>query len=79
MYSVVPYRAGAMTAIAAFAVNVSVENIAGFKFWATLSLLEKGYVGGSFLVRWAHDHARFVFFCAAHMSESAREELSLSI
>ncbi len=39
-----------ITAVAAFAVNVSVENISGFKFWATLLLISKGYVTLSFLV-----------------------------
>jgi len=38
-----------VTAVAAFAVNVSVENISGFKFWATLSLLNEGRVVLSFL------------------------------
>ena len=39
-----------VTATAAFAVNVSVENISGFKFWATLSLLGHGHTMLSFLV-----------------------------
>ena len=30
--------------------NFGVENISGFKFWATLSLLERGQLLGSFLV-----------------------------
>ena len=42
--------AGIITATAAFAVNVSVENISGFKFWATLTLISKGHVALSFLV-----------------------------
>jgi chloride channel 7 len=32
-----------VTAAAAFAVNLGVENIAGFKFWATLTLLQRGH------------------------------------
>ncbi len=32
--------AGAVTAAAAFTVNISVENISGFKFWATLSVMQ---------------------------------------
>lgn len=26
------------------------ENIAGFKFWAVLTMMERGWLGGSFLV-----------------------------
>lgn len=31
---------GAVTAAAAFAVNLGVENIAGFKFWVTLTVIQ---------------------------------------
>jgi chloride channel 7 len=43
-------HAGVITAAAAFAVNLGVENISGFKFWATLTLLERGQPVASFLV-----------------------------
>lgn len=39
---------GVITALAAFTVNIAVENIAGFKFWATLSLLDRGWYFGSY-------------------------------
>lgn len=42
--------AGMITALAAFAVNISVENISGFKFWATLGVMERGHVFLSFLI-----------------------------
>jgi chloride channel 7 len=42
--------AGVITAAAAFAVNLGVENISGFKFWATLTLLERGHAFASYLV-----------------------------
>ena len=38
-----------IVAFFAFAVNLSVENIAGFKFWATLTLLARGHPVWSFL------------------------------
>lgn len=38
-----------ITALAAFTVNLSVENISGFKFWATLTIMERGNLVGSFL------------------------------
>lgn len=38
-----------VTALAAFAVNLAVENISGFKFWATLTIMERGDVLGSYL------------------------------
>ena len=44
------WAAGIITAAAAFAVNFGVENIAGFKFWATLTLLERGQGVASYLV-----------------------------
>ncbi len=45
-----PSEPGTTTAAAAFAVNLSVENIAAFKFWATLTALQShGYLG-SFLL-----------------------------
>ena len=34
---------GMSTALAAFAVNLAVENISGFKFWLTLSMMERGW------------------------------------
>jgi chloride channel 7 len=43
-------RAGIITAAAAFAVNFGVENIAGFKFWLTLTLLERHHAFASYLV-----------------------------
>jgi hypothetical protein len=36
---------GVATAVTAFLVNLGVENISGFKFWATFSLLERGGLG----------------------------------
>jgi chloride channel 7 len=42
--------AGVITAGAAIAVNFGVENISGFKFWATLTLLDQGRAVASFLV-----------------------------
>jgi hypothetical protein len=45
-----PNHEGVITAAAAFAVNLGVENISGFKFWATLTLLERGQPVASFLV-----------------------------
>lgn len=42
--------AGVVTAFAAFCVNVSVENLSGFKFWATLSLIGRGHILLSFIV-----------------------------
>uniref|UniRef100_A0A383VWF9 Chloride channel protein n=1 Tax=Tetradesmus obliquus TaxID=3088 RepID=A0A383VWF9_TETOB len=44
------FALGVITAAAAFAVNLGVENISGFKFWATLTLLERGQPVASFLV-----------------------------
>lgn len=48
----IPYRAvpcpGVLTAVAAVMVNYGVENISGLKFWATLQLLSRGHVLGSF-------------------------------
>ncbi len=44
-----PAFPGVITALAAFAVNVSVENISGFKHWATLTIMEGGDVMGSYL------------------------------
>lgn len=44
------HNPGVITAAAAFAVNLGVENISGFKFWATLTLLERGQPVASFLV-----------------------------
>eukprot|EP00879_Flechtneria_rotunda_P004562 GHRR01004817.1.p1 GENE.GHRR01004817.1~~GHRR01004817.1.p1 ORF type:complete len:654 (+),score=198.62 GHRR01004817.1:480-2441(+) len=41
---------GVITAAAAFAVNLGVENISGFKFWATLTLLNRDQVFASYLV-----------------------------
>ncbi|GAX72881.1 hypothetical protein CEUSTIGMA_g336.t1 [Chlamydomonas eustigma] len=41
---------GAITAGAAFAVNFGVENIAGFKFWATLTTMEHAGYFPSFLL-----------------------------
>jgi hypothetical protein len=38
-----------VTALAAFVVNLSVESISGFKFWAVLSIMEHGDVVASFL------------------------------
>lgn len=32
------------------AVNLSVENISGFKFWAVLTLMERGYITASFFI-----------------------------
>ncbi|GLC67770.1 hypothetical protein PLESTF_000605500 [Pleodorina starrii] len=43
------FAIGVITALAAFAVNLSVENISGFKFWATLTIMERGNLLGSFL------------------------------
>ncbi len=40
---------GVITATAAFLVNLAVENIAGFKFYATLTLLSRGHWIGSYL------------------------------
>lgn len=57
-------RAGAITALAAFAVNISVENISGFKFWATLGVLERGHVFGSFLIYTAINAALVVLSVA---------------
>ncbi|KAJ9530379.1 hypothetical protein QJQ45_000747 [Haematococcus lacustris] len=37
-------------ALAAFAVHLSVENTAGFKHWATLKLMEKGWTGAALLL-----------------------------
>lgn len=42
--------AGVITAACAFAVNLGVENISGFKFWATLTLLERNQAFASYLV-----------------------------
>lgn len=42
--------AGLITAACAFAVNLGVENISGYKFWATLTLLERGQAFASYLV-----------------------------
>lgn len=42
--------AGIITAGCAFAVNLGVENISGYKFWATLTLLERGQAVASYLV-----------------------------
>ena len=39
-----------ITAGAAIAVNFGVENISGFKFWATLTLLDQGRAVASFFV-----------------------------
>lgn len=44
------WHAGVVTAGAAFAVNLGVENISGFKFWATFTIIEKGHYLGSFVV-----------------------------
>lgn len=41
---------GVVTAAAAFAVNLGVENISGFKFWATLTMMDKGWLFGSYCV-----------------------------
>ena len=41
---------GAVTAIAAFVVNLGVENISGFKFWATLTILQRSGYLSSFLL-----------------------------
>eukprot|EP00798_Chlamydomonas_sp_ICE-L_P013668 gene13668-19556_t len=41
---------GALTALAAFGVNFFVENISGFKFWATLSLIDKNWYVSSFVI-----------------------------
>ena len=41
---------GATTASAAFLVNLAVENIAGFKFWATLSVMQTSGYLTSFLL-----------------------------
>lgn len=41
---------GVCTAIAAFAVNIGVENISGFKFWAVLTIASQGSYLASFLV-----------------------------
>ncbi|GIL91065.1 hypothetical protein Vretimale_9495 [Volvox reticuliferus] len=43
------FAIGVITALAAFAVNLSVENISGFKFWATLTIMESGNLVGSFM------------------------------
>ncbi|KAG2444895.1 hypothetical protein HXX76_001631 [Chlamydomonas incerta] len=43
------FAIGVVTALAAFAVNLAVENISGFKFWATLTIMERGDVLGSYL------------------------------
>ncbi len=43
-------HAGIITAGCAFAVNLGVENISGYKFWATLTLLERGQAFASYLV-----------------------------
>ncbi|KAG2496165.1 hypothetical protein HYH03_005767 [Edaphochlamys debaryana] len=43
------FAIGVVTALAAFAVNLAVENISGFKFWATLTIMESGDVLGSYL------------------------------
>ncbi|PNW88649.1 hypothetical protein CHLRE_01g038700v5 [Chlamydomonas reinhardtii] len=43
------FAVGVVTALAAFAVNLAVENISGFKFWATLTIMERGDVLGSYL------------------------------
>lgn len=42
--------AGVITAGCAFAVNLGVENISGYKFWATLTLLGQGRAFASYLV-----------------------------
>ncbi|GFH08689.1 uncharacterized protein HaLaN_03690, partial [Haematococcus lacustris] len=41
---------GVTIALAAFAVHLSVENTAGFKHWATLKLMEKGWTGAALLL-----------------------------
>lgn len=41
---------GVCTAIAAFAVNIGVENISGFKFWAVLTIASQGSYFASFLI-----------------------------
>eukprot|EP00210_Caulerpa_lentillifera_P000903 g874.t1 len=41
---------GAATAVIAFSVNVGVENIAGFKFWATLQVMKSGSMFPSYLI-----------------------------
>eukprot|EP00983_Pelagomonas_calceolata_P104499 1159035-Pelagomonas_calceolata.AAC.5 len=58
--------AGVITGIAAFAVNVSVENISGFKFWATLSLMNKGHIALSFLVYFSI--STVLVFCAVALT-----------
>mmetsp|Transcript_13825 Transcript_13825/g.37368 ORF Transcript_13825/g.37368 Transcript_13825/m.37368 type:complete len:858 (-) Transcript_13825:79-2652(-) len=57
---------GVITGIAAFAVNVSVENISGFKFWATLSLMNKGHIALSFLVYFSI--STVLVFCAVALT-----------
>ncbi|KAF8058892.1 CLC-D [Scenedesmus sp. PABB004] len=44
------FALGVLTAVAAFAVNLGVENLAGFKFWATLTLLDRGQALASYAV-----------------------------
>jgi len=45
-----PAQTGLITAAASFAVNYGVENISGFKFKATLTLLASGHALASFVV-----------------------------
>ncbi|MEW5313527.1 MAG: hypothetical protein WDW38_005088 [Sanguina aurantia] len=44
------FAIGVCTAIAAFAVNIGVENISGFKFWAVLTIASQGSYFASFLI-----------------------------
>lgn len=43
------FSLGILTALAAFAVNLAVENLAGFKFWVTLGLLTRRWYLTSFI------------------------------
>mmetsp|Transcript_23545 Transcript_23545/g.51672 ORF Transcript_23545/g.51672 Transcript_23545/m.51672 type:complete len:861 (+) Transcript_23545:337-2919(+) len=47
---IICFLIGVTTALAAFTVNLSVENISGFKFWATFAVVEQSGFFASFLV-----------------------------